>query len=101
MRAAGKSPIRADEVHTLAGLMLAGGVGRLISRAVNGRPHWFQYELAAVEFAFLQRLSVWPTLCRKPRWARQSATNRFCAGTPGGFRRARVLAAAWRRRPCD
>lgn len=47
MRAAGKSPIRADEVHTLAGLMLAGGVGRLISRAVNGRPHWFQYVLAA------------------------------------------------------
>ncbi|WP_375487867.1 DUF4345 domain-containing protein [uncultured Mycobacterium sp.] len=51
MRAARQSPIRADEVRLLAGLMLAGGVGRLISRAVNGRPHWFQDVLAAVEFA--------------------------------------------------
>ena len=50
LRAAGKSPIRAADVRLLAGLMLLGAVGRLISLVHNGRPHWFQEVLTAVEF---------------------------------------------------
>jgi hypothetical protein len=51
IRAARTSPIRAADVRLLAGVMLAGGVGRLLSRVRNGRPHWFQDVLTAVEFA--------------------------------------------------
>jgi hypothetical protein len=50
VRAARKSPIRATDVRLLAGLMLLGGVGRLISLVRNGRPHWFQEVLTATEF---------------------------------------------------
>src|SRR5690348_12903626 len=50
LRAARKSPIRATDVRLLAGLMLLSGVGRLISLVHNGRPHWFQEVLAAIEF---------------------------------------------------
>jgi hypothetical protein len=51
IQATRKSPIRASDVRLLAGVMLAGGVGRLISLARNGRPHWFQDVLTAIEFA--------------------------------------------------
>lgn len=37
-------------MHLLAGLMLLSGIGRVISLARNGRPHWFQEVLTAVEF---------------------------------------------------
>jgi uncharacterized protein DUF4345 len=50
LRAARKSPIRAADVRLLAGLMLLSGVGRLISLVHNGRPHWSQEVLAAIEF---------------------------------------------------
>ncbi|MDT5084297.1 MAG: hypothetical protein QOJ61_1340 [Mycobacterium sp.] len=50
LRAARKSPIRAREVRLLAGLMLISGIGRLISLVHNGRPHWFQEVLTAIEF---------------------------------------------------
>jgi len=50
LRAARKSPIRAREVRLLAGLMAVSGVGRLISLVHNGRPHWFQEVLTAIEF---------------------------------------------------
>lgn len=50
IRAARSSPIRANDVRLLAGVMLAGGVGRLVSLVRNGRPHWFQDVLTAVEF---------------------------------------------------
>jgi hypothetical protein len=50
LRAARKSPIRAGEVRLLAGLMAVSGIGRLISLVHNGRPHWFQEVLTAVEF---------------------------------------------------
>ncbi len=50
MRAARKYPVRAGDVHLLAGVMLLSGIGRLISLARNGRPHWFQEVLTAVEF---------------------------------------------------
>jgi hypothetical protein len=48
--AARRSPIRATEVRLLAGLMLVSAVGRLISLVHNGRPHWFQEVLTAIEF---------------------------------------------------
>lgn len=50
LRAARKSPIRAGEVRLLAGLMAVSGIGRLISLVHNGRPHWFQEVLTAIEF---------------------------------------------------
>jgi hypothetical protein len=50
LRAARKSPIRAGEVRLLAGLMAVSGIGRLISLIHNGRPHWFQEVLTAIEF---------------------------------------------------
>jgi hypothetical protein len=50
LAAARKSPIRAGDVRLLAGLMLVSAVGRLISLVHNGRPHWFQEVLAAIEF---------------------------------------------------
>lgn len=50
LRAARKSPIRAGDVRLLAGLMLLGAVGRLISLVHIGRPHWFQEVLTAIEF---------------------------------------------------
>jgi hypothetical protein len=50
LRAARRSPIRAGDVRLLAGLMLLGAVGRLISLVHNGRPHWFQEVLTAIEF---------------------------------------------------
>ncbi|MGI8864682.1 MAG: DUF4345 domain-containing protein, partial [Solirubrobacteraceae bacterium] len=49
MRAA-RRPIAAADVRVLSGLMVAGGIGRLISVARTGRPHWFQDVLTAVEF---------------------------------------------------
>lgn len=38
-------------VRWLAGLMLLGGLSRLLSPAVAGRPHWFQIVLTAIELA--------------------------------------------------
>ncbi len=49
LRAVRKSPIRASDVRLLAGLMLLGAVGRLISLVHNGRPHWLQEVLTAIE----------------------------------------------------
>ncbi|MBV8860256.1 MAG: DUF4345 domain-containing protein [Mycobacterium sp.] len=49
LRAAHKSPIRAGDVRLLAGIMLLSAVGRLISLFRNGRPHWFQEALTAIE----------------------------------------------------
>jgi len=50
LAAARKSPIRAGHVRLLAGLMLVSAIGRLISLVHNGRPHWFQEVLTAIEF---------------------------------------------------
>ena len=49
-RAARRRPIAVADVRVLSGLMVAGGMGRLISVARTGRPHWFQDVLTAVEF---------------------------------------------------
>ncbi|MFD5814164.1 DUF4345 domain-containing protein [Streptomyces sp. NPDC127038] len=42
-------PIPARAVRWLAGVFLLGGIGRLLSLAVHGWPHWFQIVLAAIE----------------------------------------------------
>ncbi|KPI15523.1 Protein of unknown function DUF4345 [Actinobacteria bacterium OV450] len=47
--AARQRPVPAQAVRWLAGVFLLGGAGRILSLAVDGRPHWFQLVLAAVE----------------------------------------------------
>ncbi|MDT9688947.1 DUF4345 domain-containing protein [Streptomyces sp. P9(2023)] len=42
-------PIPARAVRWLAGVFLLGGLGRLLSLAVHGWPHWFQIALAVIE----------------------------------------------------
>ncbi|MFF7409864.1 DUF4345 domain-containing protein [Streptomyces lydicus] len=42
-------PVPARAVRWLAGVFLLGGVGRLISLAVQGWPQWFQIALAVIE----------------------------------------------------
>ena len=36
-------------VNWLTGVFLLGGIGRLLSLAIEGRPHWFQIPLSAIE----------------------------------------------------
>jgi hypothetical protein len=47
--AARTRPISPTAVRWLAGIFLLGGVGRLLSLAVHGEPHWFQIVLTVVE----------------------------------------------------
>lgn len=47
--AARQSPIPATVVRWLAGVFLLGAVGRLLSLAVHGWPHWFQVVLTVIE----------------------------------------------------
>lgn len=47
--AARRSPIPSTAVRWLAGIFLLGGVGRLLSLAVHGEPHWFQIALTIIE----------------------------------------------------
>ncbi|WP_407916477.1 DUF4345 domain-containing protein [Kitasatospora sp. NE20-6] len=46
-----RSPVPATAVRWLAGVFLLGAVGRLLSLAVHGWPHWFQVVLTVVELA--------------------------------------------------
>ncbi|MCT2582823.1 DUF4345 domain-containing protein [Actinophytocola gossypii] len=46
-----QTPIRAAAVRWLAGIFLLGGVGRLLSLARYGPPHWFQTVLTVLELA--------------------------------------------------
>ncbi|MFG2986580.1 DUF4345 domain-containing protein [Streptomyces sp. NPDC048258] len=56
--AARQSPIPARAVRWLAGVFLLGALGRLLSLAVLGWPHWFQVVLAVVELV-LSPLFFW------------------------------------------
>ncbi|MFE9499184.1 DUF4345 domain-containing protein [Streptomyces collinus] len=47
--AARQRPVPARAVRWLAAVFLLGGVGRLLSLAVHGRPQWFQIALAVIE----------------------------------------------------
>lgn len=46
-----QSPVPSAVVRFLAAVLLLGGVGRLVSLAVDGPPHWFQTVLMAIELA--------------------------------------------------
>ncbi|ROQ26777.1 uncharacterized protein DUF4345 [Streptomyces sp. PanSC19] len=46
-----RSPVPAAAVRGLTAVFLLGALGRLLSLAVEGRPHWFQLALAALELA--------------------------------------------------
>ncbi|MEU7390557.1 DUF4345 domain-containing protein [Streptomyces tanashiensis] len=56
--AARQSPVAARAVRALTAVFLLGALGRLLSLAVEGRPHWFQLALAALELA-LSPLLFW------------------------------------------
>lgn len=56
--AARQSPIPATAVRRLAGIFLLGALGRLLSLAVHGWPHWFQVALTVIELA-LPPLFFW------------------------------------------
>lgn len=47
--AARQSPLPLTAVRVLAGVLLLGGIGRLLSLAIHGPPHWFQLVLTVVE----------------------------------------------------
>lgn len=47
--AARQSPVPANIVRGLAGVFLLGGLGRLVSMIVHGRPQWFQVVLTVIE----------------------------------------------------
>lgn len=53
-----QSPVPASAVRVLTAVFLLGGVARLLSLAVAGRPQWFQLVLAAIELA-LSPLLLW------------------------------------------
>lgn len=44
-----QSPVPAAVVRWLAGVFFLGGLGRLLSLAVHGRPQWFQLALTVIE----------------------------------------------------
>ncbi|MGI5466435.1 DUF4345 domain-containing protein [Streptomyces sp. CA-132043] len=56
--AARQSPIPATAVRWLAGVFLLGAIGRLLSLAVHGWPHWFQVALTVIELV-LPPLFFW------------------------------------------
>lgn len=47
-----QSPVPSALVRVLAGLLLVGGLGRVLSMISNGAPHWFQIVLTVVELVF-------------------------------------------------
>lgn len=56
--AARQRPLPLTLIRGLAALMFLGGIGRLISLAVWGRPHWFQQPLTVIEIV-LPLLLFW------------------------------------------
>ncbi len=44
-----RTPVSATAVRWLAGIFLLAGIGRLLSWAVEGAPHWFQVPLIGIE----------------------------------------------------
>lgn len=51
MGVAGQRPLPLRLIRGLAALFFAGGVGRLLSILVHGKPHWFQLVLTGIEMA--------------------------------------------------
>jgi len=87
LRAARRSPIRAGEIRALAGLMLISAVGRVISLVHNGRPHWFQEVLTAIEFVLPAAFFGIADADEAQQSHKASCAlpaNRSCGGTRGG-----------------
>ncbi|MFF9482012.1 DUF4345 domain-containing protein [Streptomyces sp. NPDC014733] len=51
LRATRQTPIPASTVRLLTGVFLLGALGRMLSLAVAGWPHWFQTALGCLELA--------------------------------------------------
>jgi hypothetical protein len=47
--AARRQPLPLTAIRWLSGIFLLGGLGRLLSMAVHGQPHWFQIPLIVLE----------------------------------------------------
>ncbi|WP_405738586.1 DUF4345 domain-containing protein [Streptomyces sp. NBC_01525] len=58
LRATRQTPIPAASVRLLTGVFLLGALGRVLSVAVTGWPHWFQTALGGLELA-LSPLLFW------------------------------------------
>ncbi len=56
--AARRTPVPAKVVQWLAGIFLLGGIGRVLSMIVHGRPQWLQVVLTAIELG-LPPLYLW------------------------------------------
>ena len=72
--AARQRPIPATAVRWLAGILLLGGVGRLLSWVVQGLPQWFQIPLAVLELA-LPPVYFWLANADERRVRRQPTTG--------------------------
>ncbi|CAM5605945.1 DUF4345 domain-containing protein [Streptomyces purpurascens] len=76
--AARQRPIPARAVRWLAGVFLLGGVGRLLSLAVHGRPQWFQIALTVIE------LGLPPVLFWLADAEERAAPDSDAEGVPAG-----------------
>lgn len=81
--AARQSPLAVVTIRWLAGILLLGGIGRLLSLLVSGQPHWFQLVLTVVELVLpsvylgLSRAAEPTALASTPRTEpRRSACRR-------------------------
>lgn len=72
--AARQSPISSKVVRWLAGILLLGGVGRLLSLVIHGQPHWFQVVLTVVELV-LPPLYFWLSTADERAAARPSEAS--------------------------
>lgn len=66
--AARQSPLPLNLIRGLVALFLLGGIGRLLSLAAWGQPHWFQLALTVVELA-LPLLFFWLSRTLEPKGA--------------------------------
>ncbi|MFC9896209.1 DUF4345 domain-containing protein [Nocardia sp. NPDC127579] len=67
--AARQTPVAVTAVRWLAGIFLLGAVGRAVSLAVHGWPHWFQIVLTVIEFV-LPPVFFWLAAAEEKRVAR-------------------------------
>jgi hypothetical protein len=72
--AARQSPIPVTIVRWLAAFMFLGGIGRLISLAVYGAPHWFQIPLTVIELVVPPLLGWLTFTTRRPLLVRGTGT---------------------------
>ncbi|MGW2230390.1 DUF4345 domain-containing protein [Streptomyces formicae] len=78
-----QSPIPSAVVRVLAGVFLLGGVGRLLSVAVHGWPHWFQVPLTVLEVG-LPPLYFWLSTADERAAAAGAAARGTAAAADAG-----------------